>query len=83
MSNKKAKSYFKEIINLCYEEDFPELHQELFSLENVTKKNSNPYKYEDAIEEVFNIIPLFAEDFPDDTMEEIKKLFEEFLLYEE
>jgi phosphoglycerate-specific signal transduction histidine kinase len=79
MSTKRARDTFKEMINLCYEEDFPELHRELISLVSVTKKNKEPYKYESAMQEVLTIIPLFTDDFPDEVFAEIEKLYQEYL----
>lgn len=78
MSTKKARETFKAMINLCYEEDYPELHKELISLESETKKSKEPYKYEKAMEDVLSVIGLFTDDFPDDTYSEIEQLYEEY-----
>ena len=80
MSIKNARESFKEMINLCYEEDFPELHKEIYSLEIETKKKKNTYnKYEDAMKELLDIIPIFSDDFPQDVFLEIEKIFEDFI----
>jgi len=76
MSTKKARETFKEMLNLCYEEDYPELHKELLSLEADTKKNK---EYTPAMRETLNIIPLFADDFPMEIMMEIERIYEDFL----
>jgi hypothetical protein len=73
----KPKETFKEMLTLCYEEDFPELHKELISLESETKKIRDSYKYEKAMEEIFNLIPLFSEDFPQEIMLQLEKLYED------
>ena len=73
---RKAKDVFKEMINLCYEEDYPELHKELVSFERETKAEKN---YDAAMEELFNIIPLFADDFPYETLSQIEEIYEEYL----
>jgi hypothetical protein len=79
MSIKKAREAFKEMINLCYEEDFPELHKELLSLEFETKRSKEAYKYEQAMDELIEIIPLFTDDFPYETLSEIERIYQEFL----
>jgi hypothetical protein len=78
MSTKKARETFKEILNLCYNEDYPELHKELISLESETKKSKESYKYEKAIENVLSAIGLFTDDFPDDIYSEIEQIYEEY-----
>lgn len=83
MSIKKAREAFKEMVNLCYEEDFPELHRELLSLESETKKSKEAYKYEKAMEELLEIIPLFTDDFPEDVLSDVERIYEEFLENEE
>jgi hypothetical protein len=80
MSLKKAKETFKAMLDLCYEEDYPELHKELISLNSTTRKNKN---YESAMQEILTNISLFTDDFPDDTFSEIERLYEEFLDGEE
>jgi len=79
MLKRKAREVFKEMVNLCYEEDFPELHKEIISLESVTKRNKEPYKYEKAMQELLNIIPIFTDDFPQDVMSQVEELYEEYL----
>ena len=75
-----AKETFKAMLNLCYtEEEFEELHIELLSLESETKKSKEPYKYESGMQEILNIIPLFADDFPLEVFTEIQELYGEFL----
>jgi hypothetical protein len=77
MSNtKRARETFKEMLNLCYEEDYPELHRELISLNSATKKNKD---YESAMQEILSTIPLFSDDFPSDTFAEIEGLYQDFL----
>ncbi len=72
----KARLKFKEVLNKCYDEDFPELHQEIFSMSVEAKKDK---EYVFWMGEVINIIPLFAENFPPETMTEIENIYEEFL----
>ncbi len=80
MSSKLARETFKAMLNLCYtEEDYQELHMELLSLESETKKSKEPYKYETGMEEILNIIPLFADDFPLDVFSEIQEMYRGFL----
>jgi hypothetical protein len=76
---KKAKSTFKEMLNLCYEEDCPELHRELLSLENEVKKEKNKIRYQTAMNEIINSIPLFADDFPSETFYQLEIIYEEYL----
>jgi hypothetical protein len=83
MATKKSRETFKAMVNLCYEEDYPELHKELLSLESETKRSRESYKYEKAMEELLDIIPLFADDFPGETLSEIERIYEEFLENEE
>lgn len=72
-----AKKTFKDLLNLCYEEEgFPELHQELLSLEVTARKTKD---YVRVIEELMEAIPLYADDFPEDVMEEIENLHQEYL----
>ena len=75
----QAKDVFKEMVNLCYEEDFPELHKEILSLEFETKKNKDTYKFQKAMEDLLSIVPLFAEDFPNEALLEIERIHNEFL----
>lgn len=77
MSANKAKDTFKQMISLCYEENFPELHKELVSLESEIKKDKD--RYEVAMQELLTIIPLFTDEFPPDTFSELEKLYEEYL----
>jgi len=79
MSIKKARETFKGMVNLCYEEDFPELHKELLSLEYETKRSKEAYKYEQAMKELLDIIPVFTDDFPYETLSEIERIYQEFL----
>lgn len=76
MSLKKARETFKEMINLCYEEDYPELHKELVSLESDTKKNK---EYNTAMQELLDIIPVFTDDFPIDVLLQLEEIYQEFL----
>jgi len=78
-----ARDAFKQMINLCFQEDYPELHEELLSLENETKRSKESYKYKQAMQELIAIVPLFADDFPDETMNFIQTIYEEFQEIEE
>lgn len=71
-----AKKVFKEIVDLCYEEDYPELHQELVSLEVTLKKTKD---YENGIGEAIQAIQMYTEDFPEDVMEDIENIHQEYL----
>lgn len=76
----KARKAFKEMINLCYEEDYPELHKEIYSLQIETKRNKETYnRYEIAMDELLEIIPLFADNFPPETLAQIEQIYEEFI----
>jgi hypothetical protein len=79
MSIKKARETFKGMVNLCYEEDFPELHKELLSLEYEIKRSKEAYKYEQAMKELLDIIPVFTDEFPYETLSEIETIYAEFL----
>jgi len=79
MLERKAREVFKEMVNLCYEEDFPELHKEIISMEYATKRDKEPYKYERAMQELLNVIPIFTDDFPQDVLSQIEELYEEYL----
>jgi predicted secreted Zn-dependent protease len=79
MSTKKAREIFKEMANLCYGEDCPELHKEIISLEIVTKKDKDAYKYDKAMQELLDIVPLFSEDFPQEIFSQLEEIYEEFL----
>ena len=75
----QARKAFKEMLDLCYEEYYPELHKEIYSLNVETKRNKDTYnKYEIAMDELLEIIPLFADDFPIETMAQIEQIYEEF-----
>lgn len=76
MSVKEARKVFKEMLSLCYDEDYPELHQELVSLEKEAKQDKD---YETAMRELINIIPVFTEDFPPEIFSQIEKLYGDFL----
>lgn len=72
-----TKKTFKKLLELCYEEEgFPELHQELLSLEVTARKTKD---YIRAVEDLMEAIPLYTDDFPEDTMEEIERIHEEYL----
>ncbi len=73
---KNARKVFKEMLNLCYEEDFPELHYELLSLEAKTKKEKD---YKISMEEIINVIPVLAEDFPIEILTQIENLYQDYL----
>ena len=76
---KKAKSTFKEMLNLCYDEDYPELHRELVSLESDVKKEKDKARYQSAMNEILNTIPLFTDDFPSETFYQLETIYEEYL----
>jgi hypothetical protein len=67
------------MLNLCYEEDYPELHKELISLESVTKKDKDSYKYDRGMQEILSIIPAFTDDFPIEIFNELENIYQEFL----
>lgn len=72
-----SKEIFKNMLELCFDEDFLDLHQELVQLEIETKKNKD---YKSAMGELIDIIPLFTEgDFPQEIMLQIEELYENFL----
>jgi hypothetical protein len=73
---KNDRKTFKEMLNLCYEEDFPELHYELLSLEAKTKKEKD---YKTSMGEILNAISAFTEDFPIETFVQIENLYQDFL----
>jgi len=75
---KKAKDAFKEMVSLCYDEDCPELHKELISLESDVKVEKSKIKYEIAMNEIFNIIPLFADDFSPETMNQLEEIYNNY-----
>ncbi len=79
MSIKKAKDAFKEMLNLCYGEDYPELHRELMSLERDTKAEKSILKYEASMQEIFDILPVLADDFPRDVIYRLEEIFQEYL----
>lgn len=76
---KKAKSTFKEMLNLCYDEDYPELHRELISIESEVKKEKTKARYQIAMNEVLNTIPLFTDDFPQEIFYQLETIYEEYL----
>jgi hypothetical protein len=77
MAKKDPRKIFKEMVNLCYnEEDFPQLHSEILSLEHETKKNK---EYEITMQQLIDIIPVFSEDFPIEIFSEIERLYAEYL----
>jgi len=68
-----AKKIFKKILALCYEEDYPELHKELLSLEVEVNKTKD---YLRGIEEACNVVPLYTDE---NFSEEIEILYEDYL----
>ena len=70
---------FREMLNICYEEDFQELHKELIALEFTTKKSKEEYKYEDAMQEILTLATLFAEDFPTEVFDELQNILDDYL----
>lgn len=65
------------MLDLCYNEDFPELHRELLSLEIDVKKTKN---YEQGVENIYDSISLYAGDeFPRDVFSEITEIYQDFL----
>jgi hypothetical protein len=79
MPDKNAREVFKEMLSICYDEDYPQLHEELVSLDSITKRDKSKNKYETAIKELLNIIPLFAEDFSPEIMLKLENIYEDFL----
>lgn len=79
MSIKKDRETFRAMLNLCYEEDYPELHKELLSLESNTKLMKEAFKYENAMREILDIIPIFADDFPREILNQLERLCDEGL----
>ena len=71
-----AKKTFKKISLLCYDEDFPELHREIVSIEIEAKKTKDYYT---AVENIFNSIPLYSDDFPKEALEEIEEIYNEYM----
>lgn len=72
-----AKKTFKKILSYCYEEDFPELHNELLSLEVEINQTKD---FEKGVQDAYESILLYAgEEFPSDIMKKIEILYEEFL----
>lgn len=72
-----AKKAFKKILTLCYEEEFPELHNELLSIEVEINKTKD---FQQGIEDIYSIIPLYTgDDFPSDVMQKIEEIYEDFL----
>jgi len=76
MQEKTPKEKFKEMLLLCYDEDFEELHKELMSLEMKTKKSKESDRYETASEEILAIIPLFSDEFPQEKYCELELILE-------
>jgi hypothetical protein len=79
MSLKLARETFKEMLALCYSEDYPELHVELLTLEKSLRGCKEINKYETGMQEILSSTQLFADDFPDDIFSEIEELFQGFL----
>lgn len=79
MSLKLAKETFKEMLALCYGEDYPELHTELLTLEKSLRGCKEINKYETGMQEILSSTQLFADDFPDDVFSEMEELFQTFL----
>ena len=73
-----ARVCFKKMLELCFEEDSPELHQELISLEYETKKNRKLSKYEQSMREIIELINVLATDFSIETYQEIERLYENY-----
>ena len=72
-----ARKTFKKILDLCFgEEDYIELHSELISLE-VEVKRKRDYRW--GVDQAYAAIPLYTDDFPEETMEEIELLYEDYI----
>lgn len=77
--NNKGREYFRQMISICYDEDYPELHEELVSLERETKRNKNGNKYSIAVEQLIEAINIYTEDFPEETYRELEEIYIKFL----
>ncbi len=71
-----ANKTFKKILTICYEENSPELHRELSSIEISIKKTKD---YIRGIDDVIEAVSLYADDFSEESQIEIEKIYEEFL----
>ena len=74
---KEIKAEFKKFVELCYEEDFPQLHNELLSLEKSLKGCKDPEKYIFEMGEILNALHLYADGFPEDTRYELEEIYTE------
>jgi len=73
----KSKKTFKEIIAICYEEDYPELHKEVLSIENGLEFTNQTADYTRAIGEVLEAIYTFAGDFDQEKYYHIEEIYGE------
>jgi len=70
------KNIFEQVVELCFEEDYEELKEEILSIESEVKQTED---YETGIKEIYEAIPLYAEDFPPPTLQQIEDLIEDYL----
>jgi len=71
-----SKKTFNKILVICYDEDYPELHRELVSLEIDVKKSKD---FERGIIELITTIDIYAEELSLEGQSEINKIYENFL----
>ena len=79
MALKGAKETVREMLALCYNEDYPELHNELLSIERSLKGCKDSNAFETAMQEILSTVQLFTDDFPEDIFAELEQLFETFI----
>jgi len=71
------KKAFKKIIDICFDEDFQELHKEIVSIQVDIKRDKD---YGRGIDEVLAAISIYSfDEFPEETMKEIEIIYEEYL----
>ena len=71
-----SKKTFNKILVICYDEDYPELHRELVSLEIDVRKSKD---FERGIIELITTIDIYAEELSLEGQSEINKIYENFL----
>ena len=71
-----SKKTFKKILVICYDEDYPELHRELVSLEVDVNKTKD---FERGVGELITAIDIYAEELSPEAQDEINKVYENFL----
>jgi len=73
----KPKKTFEEIVGICYDEDYPELHKEVLSIENGLEFCNQDDDYTKAIGEVLEAIYTFATDFDQEKYYHIEEIYGE------